>query len=119
MPTEPVPARVDAATKQGLLDLVDYAAGQGWPLSKTCAVLGLSNRRHRRWRRRQDSGNNLDDGQPGASPGALMPSEVEAIVKAFETFADKDFSLSRYLVGGPGSSGAGPAAVGMMSCPCP
>ena len=25
----------------------------------------------------------------------------------------------RYLVGGPGRSGAGSAAVGMMSCPCP
>ena len=25
---------------------------------------------------------------------------------------------ARYLVGGPGWSGAGPAAVGMMSCPC-
>ena len=76
MPTEPVPARVDAATKQGLLDLVDYAAGQGWPVSKTCEVLGLSNRRHRRFRHRQDSGKKLDDGRPGASPGALMPSEV-------------------------------------------
>ncbi len=39
MPTEPVPAGVDAATKQGLLDLVDYAAGRGWPVSKTCEVL--------------------------------------------------------------------------------
>ena len=28
-------------------------------------------------------------------------------------------SNARYLVGGPGWSGAGPAAVGMMSCPCP
>ena len=27
--------------------------------------------------------------------------------------------VTRYLVGGPGSSGAGPVAVGMMSCPCP
>jgi len=27
-------------------------------------------------------------------------------------------TLTRYLVGGPGWSGAGPAAVGMMSCPC-
>ncbi|OLL15185.1 hypothetical protein BKH32_04760 [Actinomyces oris] len=26
---------------------------------------------------------------------------------------------SRYLVGGPGWSGAGPVAAGMMSCPCP
>ena len=95
MPTELVPARVDTVTKQGLLDLVDYAAGQGWPLSKTCAVLGLSDRRYRYWIRRQDSGKNLDDGRPGASPGALMPCEVEAIVKAFETFVDKDFSHRR------------------------
>ena len=26
---------------------------------------------------------------------------------------------ARYLVGGPGWSGAGPVAVGIMSCPCP
>lgn len=42
MPAEPVPAGMGAATKQGLLDLVDYAAGRGWPVSKTCEVLGLS-----------------------------------------------------------------------------
>lgn len=36
MPAKLVPARVDAATKQGLGDLVDYAAGQGWAVSKTC-----------------------------------------------------------------------------------
>ena len=55
----------------------------------------MSDRRHRRWRRCQDSGKKLDDGRPGASPGALMPGEVEAIVEAFETFADKDFSHRR------------------------
>lgn len=95
MPDKPVPARVDAAVKQGLLDLVDYAAGQGWPASKTCEVLGLSQRRQRRWRRRQEGGEALDDGRPGASINALMPCEVEAIVDAFETFADKDFSHRR------------------------
>lgn len=76
MPAKPVPAGVGAAAKQGLLELVDYAAGQGWPASKTCEVLGLSERRHRRFRRRQDSGKKLDDGRPGASPGALMPCET-------------------------------------------
>lgn len=35
MPTEPVPAGVGAATKQGLLDLVNYAAGRGWPVSRS------------------------------------------------------------------------------------
>ena len=91
MPDKPVSARVDAAVKQGLLDLVDYAAGQGWPAFKTCEVLGLSQRRQRRWRRRQEGGEALDDGRPGASINALTPCEAEAIVKAFETFADKDF----------------------------
>ena len=42
MPTSPVPARVDAATKQALLGLIEHATGQGWPLVKACAVLGLS-----------------------------------------------------------------------------
>ena len=28
--TEPVPARVDATTKAGLLALVDHAIGAGW-----------------------------------------------------------------------------------------
>ena len=32
-------------------------------------------------------------------------------------FCGRD-AVARYLVGGPGWSGAGPAAVGMMSCPC-
>jgi len=36
--------------------------------------------------------------------------DTKLSVPAFDT---------RYLVGGPGWSGAGPAAVGMMSCPCP
>ena len=31
----------------------------------------------------------------------------------------KETLTARYLVGGPRWSGAGPAAVGMMSCPCP
>ena len=117
MPTEPVPARVDAATKQGLLDLVDYAAGQGWPVSKTCEGLGLSQRRQRRWRRRQDSGKNLDDGQPGASINALMPSEVEAIVEAFETFADKDFSHRRLAHRGSyGRAACGPRPPRSAEC---
>ena len=92
MPDKPGPARVDAAVKQGLLDLVDYAAGQGWTASKTCEALGLS---QRRWRHRREGGEALDDGRPGASINALMPCEVEAIVDAFETFADKDFSHRR------------------------
>jgi len=45
MPMAPVPARVDAATKQTLLDLLDHAAGHGWPLVKTCGDKDFSHRR--------------------------------------------------------------------------
>ena len=117
MPAEPVPAGVGAATKQGLLDLVDYAAGRGWSVSKTCEVLRLSERRHRRFRRRQDSGKKLDDGRPGASPGALVPSEVEAIVETFEIFADKDFSHRRLAHRGSyGRAACGPGPPRSAEC---
>ena len=42
----PVPARVDAATKQALLGLLAHAVGQGWPVVKACRVLGLDVRRY-------------------------------------------------------------------------
>ena len=45
----PVPARVDAATKQALLGLLAHAVGQGWPVVKACRVLGLDVRRARRF----------------------------------------------------------------------
>ena len=92
MPDKPVPSRVDAAVKQELLDLADYAAGQDWPAPKTCEVLGLSQQRQRRWRRRQEGGEALDDGRSGASINALMPCEAEAIVDAFETLPTRTSS---------------------------
>ncbi|WP_128683268.1 integrase core domain-containing protein [Actinomyces qiguomingii] len=94
MPGAPVPARVDAPVKQGLLELVDYATGQGWTVAKACEVLGLAERRYRRWKRRQN-GVGLADARPGAAVNALMPCEIEAIVDAFETFGEKDFSHRR------------------------
>ncbi|WP_084648382.1 integrase core domain-containing protein [Acidipropionibacterium thoenii] len=97
MPTAPVPARVDAATKGALLGLVEHATDRGWPVEKACAVLGLDVRRARRWTRRRetDAAAGLVDARPGASVNALRPAEVEAIVSAFETFGEKDFSHRR------------------------
>lgn len=95
MPMAPVPARVDAATKQTLLDLLDHAAGHGWPLVKTCGVLGLDVRRARRWVGRAQTAEGLVDARPGGSVNALRPCEEQAIVAAFETFGDKDFSHRR------------------------
>ena len=53
---------------------------------------------------------------------------ADLVRRHFEVFAPNELWVAdippqaggaRYLVGGPGWSGAGPAAVGMMSCPCP
>lgn len=95
MPTAPVPARVDADTKQVLLDLVARAEDEGWPTSKACQTLGLQERRLRRWRRRAGTDAGLVDARPGASVNALTPVEIEAILEAFETFGERDFSHRR------------------------
>ena len=34
--SDPVPARVDAAGKAGLLDLVEHAVGEGWSVQAVC-----------------------------------------------------------------------------------
>ena len=94
-PTAPVPARVEAGIKEALLGLVEHATEAGWPMEKACAVLGLDVRRARRWTRRRDSDIGLVDARPGASVNALTPAEIEAIVSAFETFGEKDFSHRR------------------------
>lgn len=95
MPAAPVPARVDAGVKEALLDLIADAGEQGWPVEKACAVLGLQVRRARRWTRLAEAGAGLVDARPGAPVNALTPAEVEAIVEAFETFGQKDFSHRR------------------------
>jgi len=95
MPTAPVPIRVEAGVKEALLGLVEHATAQGWPVEKACAVLGLEVRRARRWTRRREAGAGLVDARPGASVSALTPVEIEAIVSAFETFGEKDFSHRR------------------------
>ena len=61
-----VPPRVDAATKSGLLDLLEQAVGQGW----TCAGLPgveVSELRIYRWLHRRAVGE-LADQAPGGSP---------------------------------------------------
>jgi putative transposase len=39
-----VPSRVDAATKSGLLDLLEQACGQGWTVRAACQVLEVNQR---------------------------------------------------------------------------
>lgn len=88
----PVPPRVDARVKTGLLELLDDAVEQGWPAVRACGMLELEERRARRWRSRLG---HLDDALPGRAVHGLLPAEIEAIVAVFERFGDIDRSYRK------------------------
>ena len=88
-----VPRRVDAATKQALIGLVDSAEAGGWSTRAACRCLELSQRRLERWRRRVADGAGLDDESPGGNPvHGLTPAEEDEIVAVFNEWADIDRS---------------------------
>ena len=84
-----IPRRLDAATKAGLIDLVDAAVYAGWSTRQACRYLELSQRRLERWRHRHV----LDDTSPGGNPvHGLTPAEEDEIVAVFNEWADIDRS---------------------------
>jgi putative transposase len=88
----PVPARVDAHVKAGLLNLVDHAAAGGWPARRACALLGLDHMRAARWAERRAAGQ-LEDAPPGGHPvHGLLAWERAAIVELFEAWGEIDRS---------------------------
>jgi transposase InsO family protein len=93
--TGPVPARVDAHVKAGLLDLVDHAAGRGWSRRRACRLLDVEEDRVARWTARRTSGGvaRLVDEASGGHPiHGLLDTEVEAILALFETWGSIDKS---------------------------
>jgi putative transposase len=87
-----VPARVDAATKAGLLDLLDQALESGWTLRRACGQLELAERRAHRWLGRRSRGQ-LVDQQPGGSPmHGLLQREVDEILALFDQWGETDRS---------------------------
>ena len=87
-----VPHRVDAATKTGLLELLDEALAAGWSLRRACSVLEFPARRAHRWLARRDRGQ-LADRAPGGSPmHSLLADEVAKILAVFEAWAEVDHS---------------------------
>ncbi len=87
-----VPNRVDAATKEALLGLLDEALEAGWTSRQGCRGLGLPQRRANRWRRRREAGR-LGDARPGGGPvHGLLAQEVAAILAVFEAWAEVDRS---------------------------
>jgi transposase InsO family protein len=89
----PVPPRVPAPVKAGLLELVDHATGAGWSVRRAADVLGLDHMRVLRWQQRRTS-DRLVDHQPGPGEAlhALLDCERAAIVKLAEDWGAVDRS---------------------------
>jgi putative transposase len=90
----PVPPRVDATVKAGLLALVAHAQAEGgWSLRKAAAALGLEHARVLRWLDRA-AHDRLTDARPGPDVPlhALLEWERSAIVKLAEQWGEIDRS---------------------------
>jgi len=70
-----LPPRADAATKSGLLDLLEQACGQGWTVRAVCQVLEVGELRIYRWLGRRAAGE-LEDQAPGSLMHGLLDWEV-------------------------------------------
>ncbi len=93
--TGPVPARVDAHVKAGLLDLLDYASQGGWSRRRACRLLDLDEDRAADWVRRRVSGgeDRLEDAAPGGGAiHGILDTEREEILGLFETWGEVDRS---------------------------
>jgi transposase InsO family protein len=91
--TGPVPPRVDAHVKAGLLELVDHAVEHGWSTRRAAELLELDQTRIRRWQTRRAAGEQLDDHRSGGAPlHGLLAWEREAIVELFEAWVGVDRS---------------------------
>jgi len=103
-----VPPRVDAATKAGLLDLLEQALKQGWTVRAVCQVLEVSELRVYRWLGRRAAGE-LADQAPGGSPmHGLLDWEVAEITQRDRPLAPQ--ARPPRLVSGAGVGVAGQRA---------
>jgi hypothetical protein len=88
----PVPRRVDAATKAGLLRLIDRATAAGWEHRRACGYLELAEGRAWRWYERREAGR-LEDHRSGAGAvHGLLASERAAIIALFDAWGEIDRS---------------------------
>jgi transposase InsO family protein len=91
----PVPPRVDASVKAGLLELVAYAQREGWSSRSAAAALGADHMRVLRWAARAAVGaERLVDAPSGPDEAAhaLLDWERAAIVKLADEWAAIDRS---------------------------
>ena len=91
--SDPVPARVDAAGKAGLLALVDHATGAGWSVQAACELLQISRRRVERWQHRRTE--LADRGPGGVAVNSLLGDEIAQILAMFDEWGERDRSHRR------------------------
>jgi transposase InsO family protein len=88
----PVPRRVEAVTKAGLLDLIDRARAAGWEHRRACEYLQLAESRAWRWHERRVAGCLEDLAGGGHAVHGLLEDEQAAIVALFEAWGEIDRS---------------------------
>ncbi|MEI2784124.1 MAG: hypothetical protein V9E82_00215 [Candidatus Nanopelagicales bacterium] len=83
---------MDAATKAGLLDLIDGAVDAGWSIRRACRALEVGEVRTHRWYARRARGR-LADQSPGGFPmHGILPEEAAEILALFEQWGEVDRS---------------------------
>jgi putative transposase len=87
-----VPSRVDAATKAGLLVLLDQATEQGWTVRAACGVLELGELRTWRWLARHGADQLADHASGGNPVHGLLDWEVAEILALFDEWGETDRS---------------------------
>lgn len=89
----PVPARVDATVKAGLLRLLDHALEKGWSVRRAGASLGLDHSRLLSWLGRREEGR-LGDTRPGPHEAlhALLDWERSAVLELAKEWGEVDRS---------------------------
>jgi hypothetical protein len=107
---------VDAATKAGLLVLLDQATEQGWTVRAACGVLELGELRTWRWLARRGADQLADHASGGNPVHGLLDWEVAEILALFDEWGQTDRShrklahrgsyLNRVWVSPPACSGS-------------
>ena len=87
-----IPRRVEAATKAGVLDLIDDAIAAGWEHRRACAYLELGEARAWRWRERRAAGCLADREAGGHAVHGLLEAEQDEILALYDDWAEIDRS---------------------------
>ena len=101
------PHRVDAATKAGLLDLLDDAVEQGWTLRRASRTLELGEVRAHRWIGRRARGQLVDKAAGGSPAHGLLAEEEAEILALFDEWGETDRSRRKLAHRGPTCTACG------------